>query len=161
VQGLLSRGDHIAVTLRELVHMEIGALGAQVDGARIVVDGSDVPLPNASVQLLALALHELATNALKYGVLDSSEGRLEVKWREEACDGRQPHLVLEWIESGLDRRDESGAYRRGFGRELIERALPYQLDAITHYELTRDGVRCSIEIPLTGNDGAGRQDADR
>lgn len=63
VQGLLSRGAANPVKLGELVGLELRALGAEPDGRRVTVEGPEVALPNKSVQILALALHELATNA--------------------------------------------------------------------------------------------------
>ena len=99
VQGLLSRGDAAFVAIAELVRMELDALGAEPDG-RIVVDGPAVDLPEASVQILALAFHELATNALKYGALVRSEGHLAVTWRVLNAEGER-RLVLEWLEGGI------------------------------------------------------------
>jgi two-component system CheB/CheR fusion protein len=156
VQGLLSRGDHVPVTLAELVRMELDAVGAGPDGSRIVVEGSNVVLPTASVQTLALALHELATNSLKYGVLVGSEGRLEVTWNVMAKEDGSHHLALDWRESELTVRNSSEMGKKGFGRRLIEQALPYQLDASTRFELLADGVWCSIEMPLMdGKDHVG------
>ena len=149
VQGLLSRGDDAPVMLEDLVLMELDALGTRPD-SRIVVEGPKFALPKLSVQTLALAVHELATNALKYGALYGPEGRLAVKWRVFAEDRGQPRLALEWRESELDLSNRfSNTAKKGFGRHLIEDALPYQLDATTRFELGKDGVRCQIELPLT------------
>jgi PAS domain S-box-containing protein len=148
VQGLLSRGDHVPVTLAELVRIELDAVGTEPDGGRIVVNGPNVILPIVSVQILALALHELATNSLKYGVLVGSEGRLEVTWNVMAKADGSHHLALEWRESEIKVRNSSDTGKKGFGRRLIEQALPYQLDASTRFVLLADGVRCSIEMPL-------------
>lgn len=94
-----------------------------------------------------LALHELTTNAVKYGALSEPNGRLAVRWRRvNTAKGRQ--LVLEWRETGVRALDLSPS-RSGFGRELIERGLPYELGASTSLEFTRGGVRASIELPLT------------
>jgi two-component sensor histidine kinase len=100
------------------------------------------------VQILALALHELATNSLKYGVLVGPKGRLAVTWNVTANEDGSRRLALEWQESEIKVRNNSSAEKRGFGRRLIEKALPYQLDATTRFELLADGVRCSIEMPL-------------
>src|SRR6185369_2314904 len=81
VQGLLSRRDGGTLTLRELVQGELAAIGATPSGERIVVDGPPVTLPHLDMQLLALALHELATNALKHGALKGSRGRIDVRWQ--------------------------------------------------------------------------------
>ena len=147
VQGLVARTDPGTVSLGDLVRMELDAMGAKASD-RIVLDGPEIALPSGALETLALALHELATNALKYGALVVPGGRLEVRWRTEGPEGRR-RLSLQWHELGLDReREERSPTRRGYGRELIERGLPYQLGARTSFELTSDAVHCSIEIPL-------------
>ena len=102
------------------------------------------------MQLLALALHELATNALKYGALKSANGRLNVTWRTVDRTGA-PHLELTWAESGIELDEQKvGSLRLGRGRELLERAIPYQLQATTRFELQKDGVRWWLDMPLPG-----------
>jgi PAS domain S-box-containing protein len=147
VQGLLSRGDDV-VTMGELVGLELHALGAEPDGRRIVVSGPEVALPKGSVQILALAVHELATNARKHGALGPSHGTLQVSWTVAGA-GEERRLLLEWRESGAPPRQESGQpARRGFGWSLIEEALPFQLDAQARLELGPEGLRCRLSIPL-------------
>ena len=156
VQGLLSTltaGSR--VTFDELIRSELVALGAidsEGHGARVTLDGpDDIPLRSTMVQTFALALHELATNAVKYGALASAaaDGRLAVRWRVEAADGTAGRLHVDWAETGVAiSEDGDGTRRHGYGRELIEQALPYQLEAETTYNLTRSGVRCSIVVPL-------------
>ena len=160
VQGLLS---HLAVgekvTFQELLCSELDAHGASNGKShKVTLDGpADVLLRSATVQIFALALHELATNAAKYGALQSPDGHLFVSWRvEPASGGDPPRLRVEWRESGVA-MPKAGAPARGggYGRELIERALPYQLKAKTTYEMGLDGVRCTIAVPLTGGRGVG------
>jgi PAS domain S-box-containing protein len=152
VQGLLSLGD-AQVSIGELVEQEIAALGAQNDH-RIEIEGPPVNLPKDAVQILLLALHELGTNALKHGALAAKKGRLAVKWRLKQNGGNSPVLVLDWTESGVDLRGRDVTRpRRGYGRELIENALPYQLNAETHFGFSSDGVFCSIKLPLDGVSG--------
>jgi two-component system CheB/CheR fusion protein len=95
-------------------------------------------------------MHELATNALKYGALTGPEGRLAVTWQLLSNDDRDSRLVLEWRESGVVIQRTTVASDKGYGRRLIEKALPYQLDANTRFQLFDDGVCCSIEMPLMG-----------
>lgn len=91
-----------------------------------------------------MALHELATNAVKYGALSSPLAHLVVRWHVEK-DGVAQQFHVEWRESGVSMpRSDAVPQGGGYGRELIERALPYQLDARTSYELGADGVRCTI-----------------
>jgi two-component sensor histidine kinase len=107
------------------------------------------------VQTLSLALHELATNARKYGALSCERGRLTVEWRVVCLEHEEKRLTLEWSETWLARQgnaveDSSDADggRHGYGRELIERVLPHSLGAITRYELGEASVRCRIDVPL-------------
>ncbi|WP_334656927.1 PAS domain S-box protein [Sphingomonas panaciterrae] len=155
VQGLLS---HLTagqrVTFDELLRAELTAHGA-LDGKakRVTLDGSgDVPLRSDTVQTFALALHELATNAIKYGALATSnpDGHLTIRWHvEPAAEGERPNLHVSWHESGVVMPHVNAPARGGgYGRELIERALPYQLGAKTSYELGADGVRCTITVPI-------------
>jgi two-component system CheB/CheR fusion protein len=99
------------------------------------------------VEMLSLAVHELLTNALKYGALRSESGRLSVMWRIEGA-GPDRKLVLEWIERGIAAAD---IVRSGYGRTLIEQALPYSLSAETKFELGRDALSCVIRLPLPAN----------
>jgi PAS domain S-box-containing protein len=156
VQGLLSRLDeHDRVTFGELVRTELDAMGATEDVIRL--DGPpDVRLRSGAVQTLAMALHELATNALKYGALQQPGAHLSIRWRlEPHGDGGKPWLHVEWRETGVTMPQPGSApLRRGQGRDLIERALPYQLKARTSFELGANGVCCTIALPVsTTNEG--------
>ena len=116
VQGLLSRSQTQPVTISDLVEAELGALGAHATEERALVSGPHVTLRPRVVQTLALAIHELATNARKYGALSGSKGRLRLKWwiAEDAPATRQ--LAIDWRESGLN-LDESkrSATNGGYG----------------------------------------------
>jgi PAS domain S-box-containing protein len=158
VQGLLSQltaGQR--VTFDELLRSELTALGAMADGnTKITLDGpADVSLRSTTVQTFALALHELATNATKYGALSSAGGHLTVGWRiEPAGSADDARLHVDWRETGVDMARAGGLTQGGgYGRELIERALPYQLKAKTSYELGADGVHCTIAVPVPPSDG--------
>lgn len=162
VQDPLSRpddGDRIA--FGELVRTELsapGAVDAQGQGARVALEGpAGVRLRSGSVQTLALALHELATNPAKRGTLAGANGRLLVRrrvLRGAATGGAAPRLEVEWVESGVAMPSARLAPRGGgHGRELIEPALPYQLGAETAYELGRDGVRRIITLPISSTAG--------
>jgi len=155
VQDLLSRSDLEPITIGTLVHMELEALGRQPNAPRIVVEGPIVRLRKSSVQTLALAIHELATNAQKYGALAADDGRLSVTWTISRAANGSLHLVLDWLETGIDQRlDRADPRRCGYGRTLIERALPYALSAETTFELGDDSFHCSIRLPLE-SDGSG------
>jgi two-component sensor histidine kinase len=166
VNWLLSRvkeGDR--VTFDQLLRTELtahGVLDGNGHGEQVRLSGpTGVRLRSATVQTFALALHELATNALKYGALSRPEGHLEVTWSLEPGDGGKRRLRVEWRESGVpvaahnqapDSNQIDGApimVRRGYGRELIERALPFQLKAQVSYEIGSEGVRCAIVVPVS------------
>lgn len=144
VQGFLARTERYAVALRDLVEAELAAAGDGVSD-RVTVEGPPVDLPGEGTQPVALALHELATNAVKYGAIAQPGGRLSVTWQiEEGVDGAR--LLIAWRETGVAMPGGPPA-RRGYGSELITRALPYQMRAETALEFTPDGVRCSIALP--------------
>lgn len=154
VQGMLSRlGSEDRIAFDELIASEIAALNGDAVGAKVSLEGpTGVKLRSATVQTLALALHELATNALKYGALGTEGARLEVRWSlktSDEGDGEGRWLHVDWRESGVSIPPASEGERpSGDGRELIEQALPYQLGARTSLEFGPDGVHCTIALPL-------------
>jgi PAS domain S-box-containing protein len=161
VQGLLSRREGgLRVPFDALLHEELSAhvaLDEQGNGDRVSVEGPHgVALPSAIVQTLALALHELATNAVKYGALATPKGHLRVEWGGRPRDGDQQTLWIDWRETGVTDIAAGDASPRGsgYGRELLERALPYQLGARTHYAFEPDGVHCTIEIEVPLESGS-------
>jgi two-component sensor histidine kinase len=93
-----------------------------------------------------LAIHELATNATKYGAFSRAGGRLRLDWNVEARDG-QKWLVLGWAESGVPIVD-AAPRRRGFGSELVSRRIPYELKGQGGFELRPGGLHSHIEFPL-------------
>jgi PAS domain S-box-containing protein len=149
-QGLASRTpDASRVTFDELLNAELGALVGSDGAGRVFLHGRPgVLLPYASVQTLALGLHELTTNALKHGALACSDGELRVRWEVRRQD-RARLLFVDWRER-MAKPPRGGAGRMGFGRELIEQALPYQLGAMTTYAFTDDGVHCTLLVPIDG-----------
>lgn len=148
VQGLLSRAQSEPIAIGQLVRLELDALGARTEG-HIALEGPEVLLRPSMVQTLALALHELATNARKYGALSTEGGRLAVRWSVKESEDEGRRLVLAWMEHDIGHSTEERSSRRGYGRELIERALPYALQARTRYELGATELHCSIDLPLT------------
>ena len=150
--NLLSRlGEGKRLAFDELIEAEIAALGeaAQQDGKVTLNGPKGVALRSSGVQTFSLALHELATNALKYGALAQPKGRLEISWqvRNEAD---QPWLHVDWRETGVTMPEADAAPRgEGAGRLLIEEALPYQLGARTTFTMTPEGVHCTIALPAS------------
>ncbi|HET8554617.1 MAG TPA: PAS domain-containing protein [Rhodanobacteraceae bacterium] len=147
VQGLMSRSHEVPITIGGLVGMELHALGAVDTDERIQLEGPSVRIRDSMAQTLAMAIHELATNACKYGALASEHGRLVVRWRVVEGDGAQ-RLLIEWNEYGIKVRESTPARGVGYGRRLIEEALPYALEARTRYELADGKLHCSIDLPI-------------
>jgi PAS domain S-box-containing protein len=110
-----------------------------------LVGESNIELKPAHVQTLGLALHELLTNALKYGALTVPTGLLEVRWAMGV--GYDNPLNIEWLETHIPDNPGSNQQWRGYGRELIEEALPYQLQAVTAFYLNAGSLKCTIRLP--------------
>lgn len=162
VQSLLSRlDDHDRVTFDELIRAELAAHGGLDELAgRVDLEGPDgVRLRSGMVQTLAMALHELATNAVKYGALRhdpaAAGAHLRVAWRlgpppDRPDAAAAPWLHIRWEETGIAVDSQARDRRRtGQGRALIERALPYQLGARTAYALLGDRLECDIIVPIS------------
>jgi two-component system, chemotaxis family, CheB/CheR fusion protein len=151
VQGLLSRapsGDRVAFD--ELLASELSAQTGE-NRAEVTLDGpKGVMLRFISVQALAMALHELTTNAVKYGALGQRLGHLHVQWREQEENG-SPWILVDWKEGGVEIAKPAGKQKgAGNGRRLIESALPYQFGARTTFAIEKDGVHCTIALPISG-----------
>ncbi len=146
---LLSRDPAAGAVLGDLVRQELDAHGAR-EGRRLAVSGPAIELPAKVAQALAMAFHELATNASKHGALARPEGRLEVTWAM-APDPRQrggEELTITWRERGVPIAHPPA--RRGFGSETIERSLPYMLGGTAVLAFCPDGLECTIRFPLRG-----------
>ncbi len=138
--------DVAGVELEDMVRNELLASRC-LDGPGCMIDGPTVQLRHKAAELMGLAIHELTTNAIKFGAL-AHDGRLTVEWSEEDdADGRR--LRFCWTEKGVS--VTSAAPRpSGFGRQLIEEALPYQLGASTSFLFKPGGIECTILLPLPG-----------
>jgi two-component system CheB/CheR fusion protein len=144
------KGDWI--TFDELIDAELTARAVNGgDGGRVALAGpTGVQLPSGTVEMLSMALHELTTNAVKYGALKQSDGRLTIRWRQETSqETGEPWLHIDWKESDAEMPTSVGG--TGQGRKLIEQALPYQFDARTTFALEADGVHCTISLPVASN----------
>jgi light-regulated signal transduction histidine kinase (bacteriophytochrome) len=109
--------------------------------SRAQLDGPDVALDARAYSVLALVIHELMTNAAKYGALSRSTGKLEVSWSlTEECD-----CVINWRETGGPL--VSPPSKRGFGATLVDRAVPYDLGGSSQIDYHPDGVRARLLIP--------------
>lgn len=140
--GLLTRHNWKAVSLRELVE-EI--LAPHRGAGTIHLSGPDCDLVPRHALALTLGLHELATNACKYGALTSPAGRIDVAWHLRAA-GRERSLHMTWAEQGGPRVNPPK--RRGFGSKLIEHAMALDLKGDVHLDFSPDGIRCRISFSM-------------
>jgi PAS domain S-box-containing protein len=112
-------------------------------GDKITIEGPDISLEPSTAQGLALALHELATNAAKHGALSSEKGRIDVTWQL-----RPNALVVDWTESGGPRIGPPAA--RSFGLRVIRASIEQQLEGETAFDWNPKGLRCHLSIPCRG-----------
>lgn len=144
-QWLVAGNPEAEVDLETLIAEELFAHHAN-EGDQVTIKGPDVRLKPKTADALGLAIHELTVNAVKYGGLSSDQGRVEVAWRIEGPPA-SPILALTWADAAPD-RPTSGAARHGFGSEMIERSLVFDLEATTSLAIGPKGVRCEIRLPL-------------
>ncbi|NGM23880.1 PAS domain-containing protein [Roseomonas stagni] len=149
-QTLLSQDRWHGADLRALVEGELAAFVGNA-GPRAVVEGARVVLPPGAAQPIAMALHELATNAVKYGALSRPEGRVAIGWRVK--DGSRGVLCLDWVETGGPCVDGAPT-RRGFGSRVLDATVRGQLSGGVTVEWRETGLVCGMEVPLRGA-GAG------
>jgi PAS domain S-box-containing protein len=141
-QDVLLEDGATGAALTQLLEAELKPY-ARGDELRISLDGPAVTVPAHSALRLTLALHELATNAAKYGALSKPGGSLEISWRAQEQRGGSV-LVLDWKEAGgppvKPRR------RRGFGSDLIERCLG---SSNVHLSFHGNGLEAEVKLPLS------------
>lgn len=137
---LLSESRWEGADLRRLVMEELAPYRSQ-DEARVHWDGPTVALVPPLAQSLAIILHELTTNAVKYGALSTPAGRVSIRWRRDADGG----LVLDWRERGT--APVSPPSRHGFGMNVIKRTIEDQLDGSLRLGWTAEGLSCSLLVP--------------
>jgi two-component system CheB/CheR fusion protein len=146
VQDMLMRAPADGIDLEEMVHGELLAQAAPASRYRAI--GPDTRIGREAAMPLALALHELTLNALLHGVLGEPTGELDVSWDHEDGGG-QKRLRLLWAERGVAKQRHPPTLK-GFGLELLERTLPYELDACTRIEWPQQGVQIEILLPSAG-----------
>lgn len=144
-------GAQLGILIREELAPYIAA-----DRSRVVIDGPDLLLGPAAAQSLAMILHELATNAAKYGALSDAAGRLSVSWR----------LTNDIIELVWDERDGPRTARptaSGFGTRIVQTTVERQLRGSVSQEWRTEGLHCTIRIPAANamRTNAGRNLSDQ
>ena len=143
--ALLADEKWSGAELRAVAERELAPfLGRAQAPPAVLIDGERVPLAPGAVQPVAMALHELATNAAKHGALSRPEGRVALSWALDAATGR---LRLLWSESG----GPPGAgppSRRGFGSTVLDATMRRQLGGQATLTWSPEGLRCAIALPV-------------
>jgi two-component sensor histidine kinase len=147
--ALLGQPGKTNATIKEILSQELSAQGA-VEGVNLSQHGPDISIPSKQVQLLSMAFHELATNAVKHGALSTKDGRIEVTWDAERTE-EAPHVRIRWRERGVAINQET--FKRGktgFGSELLNRSIPEMLQGSFNQRVHSDGIECLIEFSIEG-----------
>jgi two-component sensor histidine kinase len=147
-QTLLSKDRWAGADLRAILAEELAAYrptggSTAPGGGQVTLDGPPVLLAPGAAQPLAMALHELATNAAKYGALSTPNGRVGVSWRLDPATGA---LKLRWTERGGPPVAGPPA-RRGFGSRVVEETLRRQLGGDERRTWAPEGLVCDLEVP--------------
>jgi len=132
--------------LREIAALAAAPYSLADGGARIVIDGPATRLPPKTAIAIALAFHELATNAAKYGALSVAAGSVALNWSEESA-GRRRVLRITWREIGGP--PVQAPRRTGFGTRLIQRGLAADLNGRVQIDYRTEGLVCQIEADLS------------
>lgn len=151
-QGKLLKVEPAAgVDLEEMILDEL-LLVHIVEGPGLTINGPPVRLCGKALELMGLVIHELTTNAVKFGAL-YHQGALNIEWSLAGSPDQQS-LRFCWKEASVP-LVASAPRPAGFGRQLIEEALPYQLGATTSFDLRPGGIECLISLPLPAGASAG------
>lgn len=137
----LARVAWAARGMRELLDFELKAY-VEAD-TEVVLDGPDLQLKGQAAESLAMVIHELATNAAKYGALSTPGAVVRVQWRLAQEEGGSGRLIVEWTEQGGPPVSAPG--RRGFGSSVIERSAR-MLGGNARLEFEPEGLRCTMEL---------------
>lgn len=148
---LLARENWESVSLRDLLLQELEPYRSE-EGAGFVVEGPDIKLDPKATLALGLAIHELTTNAAKYGALSKPGGQVRATW-DIVKHSEAGVLRLEWVETGGPpvKKPE----RKGFGWTVIQRGLSLELDGEVQIDFNPSGLACTIDIPLPAGGGGG------
>jgi two-component sensor histidine kinase len=138
-QDLLVRNEWKGVEIADLVHAQLAHFGDLI-GSRIAAHGPKLRLTAASAQAIGLALHELATNAGKYGALSTDTGRVDVCW---CTDGDT--FTMSWTER--DGPPVSTPKRRGFGTVVMEAMAEYSVDGAVDVDYAPSGLTWRLTCP--------------
>lgn len=141
--NILTHENWEGAGLRKVVDGALRPFRSKADG-RIETSGSNVRLPPRAVLGLSMALHELATNAAKYGALSGDHGKVAISWKVRR--GEVDRLYVEWVETGGP--PVSPPTSPGFGVRLLTRGLTHEMNCSVDLEFEHAGVVCRLAIPM-------------
>jgi two-component sensor histidine kinase len=147
---ILTQESWEGAPLRQIINEAAAPHGALARD-RFDIEGPEVWLTPKRALALALALHELCTNAMKYGALSNDEGRVRIEWTVASTDGAR-ELRMHWTE--MDGPRVTPPRKRGFGSRLIEHGLGQDLGGEVRIDFASTGVTCSISAPLENTWGS-------
>jgi PAS domain S-box-containing protein len=145
---LNQRGRH-GVALAALVHNQLAPYAAE---ANITIRGTELMLTPAAIQAMGMVLHELVTNAAKYGALSVPTGQVSVSWERRQNGNAGANLIFEWREFGGPRT--AAEIKSGYGIRLIRELVPYELGGAADLVFAPEGASCRIEFPLRKSETA-------
>jgi two-component sensor histidine kinase len=137
--------------LKALIEEEVAPY-RKGDSKRVPIAGPVLALGPTAAQSIAMAVHELATNAAKYGALSAPQGRVTVEWR------LGPDLAMVWTESGGP--PVTPPTRHGLGTSVIQRSIHDQLGGTVRFDWRAQGLQCEIAIPVDQLGREARAEAD-
>ena len=141
--SLLSQSYWHGVDLADLVRRQLAPYATKTN---TVINGPDITLCATATQAVGMVLHELVTNAVKYGALSNPHGRVSVSWDYRPCRDAAGRLAIAWRETGgppvVAPSDSS------YGTNLIRGLIPRELGGAVDLAFPPEGVRCDIEIPI-------------
>jgi PAS domain S-box-containing protein len=144
--SLLARDVWQGASLMEVVSESLAPF-MQGEESRVEISGRQIRLGPTAAVSFGMALHELITNATKYGALSAPEGRVKIHWSLDLEGGSQPTLEFVWEESGGPKVVDPG--HRGFGSRLIEDGMARELDGDVALTLEESGAVCRMRLPLS------------
>ena len=140
---LLSKSHWQGVSLNDLVRQE---LAPYVTAENTVAEGPYVELTATATQTMAMVLHELATNAAKYGALSTPLGSVSVRWDLQSNGHAPAQLKLQWREEGGPVVTDAGP--TGIRHQRDPELIPYELGGTVELEYRENGVSCTIEFAV-------------
>jgi PAS domain S-box-containing protein len=152
LQGLAASHDVLVrenwhgAPLADLVRQQLVPF-VEIQSSRFEIAGPDIVITAEAAQAIGLAIHELATNAIKYGALSDSSGKVSVSWMFDGEAGASGPLLLNWIEQGGP--PVSPPSRKGFGHVVIGEMVERSLNGKVAVEFASEGLKWRVSIPAT------------